>query len=79
MPEYIYKGFKIYYEITTIPHGHNAKGFVINYTEKDSPYLTEKFQTESPTYSDAEKEIRKLIEQYIDFEYRQFLEMREND
>lgn len=74
MTEYIYKRFKVYYEI--VPFAENteyrAKAYVINYMDKNGPSLTEKFQTSSPCHDEAQREIKKLIERYIDFEYQQY-------
>lgn len=79
MAEYIYKGFKVHYDIekTEITGGlFQAQGYVICDSDTDGPTLTQKFQTESSLKSDVEHEIKKIINHYIDFEWKQYLKMR---
>lgn len=78
MAEYIYKGFKVHYEIEKIKVAgglFQAQGYVICDSDTDGPTLTQKFQTESSLKADAESEIKKIINRYIDFEWEQYLKM----
>lgn len=80
MAEYAYKGFKIYYEVTpskTVQGLYQATGYVMCSVHEQAPTLSQKFQTEYPTKIGVRKEIKKLIETYIDFEWKEFLEMQE--
>lgn len=79
MKEYLYKGFKISYQIivsdpeknrfkahgyvTYLPHGHHA-------------LPQAKFHTESDSAEHAERAIKKLLEHYINFERKNFHQMQ---
>jgi len=77
MTEYVYKGFKVYYEVALVEesNSYGACGHVVSFLDKDGLCLTEKFQTVSTKKDEAQREIKKLIEDYIDFEYEQFLKI----
>lgn len=72
--EYNYKGFKISYTIQEMEKSkcYRAEGEVLCYVNNCEPNLTQKFITEFPTKAGAKKEIKKLIENYIDFEWQKF-------
>lgn len=79
MSEYIYKGFKIHYVVSPVKHElllYKADGHIeciFDDINKASPC---KFHTESSSLENAEKEIRKLAEDYIDFEWKEFKKMQ---
>lgn len=75
MTEYVHKGFKISYAIKPLENGlYQAHGYVVCQVDEDGgPSLTQKFRTEYPTKHGVEKEIKKIIEKYIDFEWKEFL------
>ncbi|MCP0914955.1 MULTISPECIES: hypothetical protein [Legionella] len=79
MTDYIYKGFKISYKIVATEVDKNlykADGSV-TYLLNRGPktYTPVKFHTEYETYNGAEYEIKKLLENYVDFELKSFYEM----
>ncbi len=81
MTEYIYKGFKVHYLIKQDkkePSSYNAKGSVICYIKGDGPTLSQKFQTEGPSKNFVQNEIKKMINSYIEFEWKQYIEMQGN-
>ena len=78
MAEYLYKGFKIFYEVA--PYAKNlyqAQGEVKCSVKHATPALSKKFHTEGSTGESALSEIKKLMERYIDFEWQQFHRMSE--
>lgn len=79
MNEYIYKGFKISYRIVETVAQENlykADGSVIYLLDPEKSLAPVKFHTEYDSYSGAEYEIKKLLENYIDFELKNFNEMK---
>lgn len=78
MVQYLYKGFKVFYRVKPLESDsklYQADGHVIcDVDQKDSP-LCQKFHTEYPTLMGVENEIKKLLENYIDFEWLEFKEM----
>lgn len=80
MTEYTSKGFKVCYDIKPAESNlYRADGKVFFYN-KDSrdPSLLQKFHTEHPTKIGAKTEIKRLIDDYIDFEWKKYLEMQKN-
>jgi hypothetical protein len=80
LPEYIYKGFKVHFAIkqNTKTHSFCATGSVVCHTEGLGPDLTQKFQTEGPSKTYVQQELKKIINDYIEFEWKQFIEMQGN-
>lgn len=79
MGEYVYKGFKVHYDIkkSKLENGlYRANAYVVCYIHPEGPDLTQKFQTEAPTKTNVRHEIKKNINKYIDFEWEQFLKMK---
>ncbi|ARG96785.1 hypothetical protein [Legionella micdadei] len=75
MPEYSYRGFIISYKINVSKDNlYKADGKVVK-QGKDASGIAQKFHTESLTESGAKKEIKKLIENYVDFEWEEFHSM----
>ena len=73
MAEYMYKGFKIVYQ-TGFEQATNlfkADGCIMSYRDKKLS-ASQKFHTENISDSIVDKEIQKLIENYIDFEWKEF-------
>ncbi len=75
MIEYLYKGFKISYNIIFTPSDHpsyKAMGsltYLLNYPKY---FTSQAFNTEHLSYIGAEVEIKKLIENHIDYELKNF-------
>jgi hypothetical protein len=82
MAEYTYKGFKIFYNIERVNSAtklYKANGYVKCFIDNTSPVVSQKFYTEHPTQAGVKNGIRKMLEEYIDFEWQEFQEMsREN-
>ena len=79
MIEYIYKGFKISYQIHATPLDHNiykADGSVAYLLNIPKSFSPKKFHTEFSTHLGAEHEIKKLLENYVDFELKNFYTMK---
>ena len=79
MIEYIYKGFKISYKI--IPanfenSSYKADGSVTYLLSVPKFFTSKKFHTEYVTHEGAEHEIKQLIENHVDFELKNFYEMK---
>lgn len=75
MQEYSYKGFKIMFEISHPENEHyqaNARCF----SKEDENPLPQRFQTISDSKIKVEDEIKRLVENYIDFEWKEFLKMK---
>jgi hypothetical protein len=73
MTEYMYKGFKIVYK-TVYEQETNlfkAQGYVMSYLDKELSVF-QKFQTVNISDTIVDKEIQKLIENYIDFEWKEY-------
>ncbi len=80
MIEYVYKGFKVVYKVEASEQNSNlykADGQVLTSSEHKEPILAQKFHTEYPSKLGAQTQIRKLVEDYIDFEWKKFYEMQE--
>lgn len=73
MHEYTYKGCIVKYEVTALPPlGFQGTGYV---QKQNAPNVSLKdFQTEASSAREAEQQIKKLIEDYIDFEFDQFMD-----
>lgn len=73
MPSYCFKDFEINYKIQSHDSDrYLADGYVLGYKdEKFSKPLH--FSTEHTTEPGAESELKKIIEQYLKFEHKQFL------
>lgn len=76
MTEYKYRQFKIHYNVRTdkTQNLYTADGYISN-PSGSAPYR--KFHTEYTSKAGVQAEIKKLIEKYIDFEWREFYEMNE--
>ena len=75
MKEYTYRGFKINYEIKPEKNCINlfkAYGYVECLRNKKSNNPIIDFTTEFPTKNGAQEEIKKIIKEYIDFQWNQF-------
>ena len=79
MIEYIYKGFKISYHIATADSATNifkADGSVSYLLNMPKSFRPTKFHTEHSTQTGAEHEIKKLLENYVDFELKNYYDMQ---
>lgn len=78
MTEYDYKNFKIHYNICSDKSKKNlyiADGYISNPSEHTDSASAKRFHTEYTTKTGVQSEIKKLIENYIDFEWKEFYEM----
>ena len=79
MTDYLYKGFKVFYTIKPTDKNKNlyiADGHVLccMHPTHSEP---RKFHTEYPSKAGVETEIKKMLEDYIDFEWHEYHEMQE--
>jgi hypothetical protein len=78
MTQYVYRGFKLSYHVEPAGESSNlykADGHAVRPAKRNrtSP---QKFHTEHPTKKGAENEIKRLLEEYIDFEWHEFRQMQ---
>ena len=79
MIEYIYKGFKISYKIMAAEFEKNtykADGSLTYLLNIPKSFTPKHFHTEYDTHAGAEHEIKKLLENYVDFELKNFYDMQ---
>ena len=79
MIEYIYKGFKLSYKITSPDRKKNtfkADGALTYLLNMPKTFTPKQFYTEYETHAGAEHEIKKLLENYVNFELKNFYEMK---
>lgn len=82
MTVYNYKKFKIYYNILpdkTKKKLYSADGYILCSPGQESTDLNQRFHTEYTTRDGVQKEIKRLIENYIDFEWKEFYEIHGKD
>lgn len=81
MVEYIYKGFKVAYDtkFTEHPKCYCATGSVSRANQKGILSILQKFHTENKTKRGAQKEIERLLKEYIDFEWQKYNQMQESE
>lgn len=82
MIEYIYRGFKLSYKIELAKHdktGYTAAGFATYLLNVPKSFVPAKFHTEYDTHTSAEHEIKKMLENYVDFELKNFYEMKKEN
>lgn len=81
MIEYIYKGFKISYNIVPAEiekNTYKADGTAIYLFNKLTSCTPKKFHTEYVTRAGTEHEIKRLLENYVDFELKNFYDMQKD-
>ena len=79
MIEYIYKGFKISYKIIPAElekNTYKAEGSATYLLNIPRSFAPKKFHTEFATHAGAEHEIKKLLENYVNFELKNFYDMQ---
>lgn len=82
MTEYDYKKFKIHYNIQsdkTKKNLYTADGYISNPQDSNCSCASRKFHTEFFTKAGVQNEIKKLMENYIDFEWQEYYEIHGND
>lgn len=82
MIEYIYRGFKISYKVVPVSFDKNtykAEGSVTYLLNVPKSFTSQKFQTELATHAGTEHEIKKLLENYVDFELKSFYDMQKEN
>ncbi|BCA94564.1 hypothetical protein TUM19329_09250 [Legionella antarctica] len=80
MKEYTYREFKINYDIKPEKNYLNlykAYGYAECLRNKQSNNPKINFATEFPTMDGAQEEIKKIIKDYIDFEWDQFYKIKD--
>ncbi|MBA2655395.1 MAG: hypothetical protein H0U70_00215 [Tatlockia sp.] len=78
MPEYSYKNFKIHYKIhqdKTKKNLYAADGYISSLTDNKNSCAPRKFHTEYTTRAGVQNEIKRLMENYIDFEWQEYYEI----
>ena len=77
MSQYDYKEFKVIYDISYSKqlNLYEAHGSV-HLNKKNIPAFSQEFSTEDSSPLGAEKGIKRLMEQYIDFEWVQFEKLK---
>jgi len=84
--EYIYKGFKLSYQVSNLSSSASPAEPTLYEAHGNSVYLlsTPKkwfsqthFHTDNDTHQGAEHEIKRLLENYVDFELKNFYAMQE--
>ena len=79
MIEYIYRGFKISYKIEPVRHEENlyqAAGHATYLLNIPKSFVPARFHTEYDTHAAVEHEIRTLVENYVDFELKNFYDVK---
>lgn len=87
MIEYIYKGFKLSYTISEIscslspdePRTFEAHGNAIYLLNAPKWFTQTHLHAEDETYVGAEHEIKRLLENYVDFELKSFYATQEKE
>ena len=80
MIEYIYCGFKISYKIEPAQNEANlykAVGHATYLLNNPKSFTPTSFHTEYDTHAGTEHEIRKMLENYVNFELKNFYEMKQ--
>ena len=80
MIEYIYRGFKISYKIEREKQEedlYTATGQVTYLLSVPKSFTPANFHTEYDNFAGAEHEIRTLLENYINFELKNFYDRKE--
>lgn len=81
MPIYFYQGFEIEYSIEQPQESTKmccSKGVILRNPGWSTSSSFQQFQTEASTIMEAELEIKRLINKYIDFEWNKYLEFQGN-
>ena len=81
MPEYFYREFRVCYEIRAKHNSHvffEASGYVQSLTNIGTTNQLINFSTEFATAEGAIREIKKIMEDYIDFEWEQFYRIQDS-
>lgn len=79
MIEYIYRGFKLSYKIVSAElekNTYKADGMAVYLLNVPKSFTPKKFYTEFESHAGAEHEIKKLLENYVDFELKNFYDMQ---
>lgn len=82
MIEYIYKGFKISYHVASADIGKQmfkADGSLSYLLDTPKSFKPQKFHTEYNSYAGAEHEIKKILENYIDFELKNYYQINQEN
>lgn len=84
MIEYIYKGFKLSYKVSEVrspaaePVSYEAHGNAVYLLSTPKKWFSQThFHTDNEHHRGAEHEIKRLLENYVDFELKNFYAMQE--
>jgi len=82
MIEYIYKGFKLSYKVSEIASSehtsYEAHGNAVYLLSTPKKWFSQThFHTDNENHQGAEHEIKRLLENYVDFELKNFYAMQE--
>lgn len=78
MTDYIYKGFKISYQITAKTNSqYSAYGNVTYLLKKRGIFSPVELNTEDDNYTGALHKIKKLLENYVDIELKKFYNLEQ--
>ncbi len=75
MIEYIYKGFKLSYKIVAPENEkktYKVNGFITYLLNIPHSFSPKKFYNEYATHSDAEHEMKQLLENHVNLELKHF-------
>jgi len=86
--EYIYKGFKLSYKVSEVrslaadaatePTLYEAHGNAVYLLSTPKKWFSQThFHTDNESHPDAEHEIKRLLENYVDYELKNFYAMQE--
>ena len=84
--EYIYKGFKLSYQVSELsssassvePTLYEAHGNAVYLLSTPKKWFSQThFHTDSESHHGAEHEIKRLLENYVDFELKNFYALQE--
>jgi hypothetical protein len=80
MIEYIYKGFKISYKIilTSVDNIYKAEGSLLYLLSTPKCFAAKKFHAQSDTHRSVEYEIKKKLEDHVNFELKSFYATQKN-
>lgn len=79
MIEYIYRGFKLSYKIDSAHHEnklYKATGHATCLLDNPASCTPARFQTEYNSHDSTEHEIRSMLENYVNFELKNYFEMK---
>jgi len=80
MTEYVYRGFKVSYNVEAIKNSgqlYRADAYALCIMDNKKTVLPKKFHTEYSSLTGVQAEIKKMVEDYIDFEWKEYEKMHD--